>query len=51
MTERLTTHEGHVVPKIECTAEYVEVCGVRIPRPEGLAPSHWYNFWREARRD
>ena len=42
-----TTELG--VPEIIIDANEVTICGVRVPRPESLAPSQWQAFWERAK--
>ncbi len=34
-------------PEIIATSQDVSVCGVRVERPEGIAPSQWLGYWRK----
>ena len=32
-------------PQVDVTMNDVTVCGVRIKRPDSIAPSQWLYFW------
>jgi hypothetical protein len=37
-------------PTIDVSADHVVILGIRIPRPPGIAPSQWIEFWTRAKQ-
>jgi hypothetical protein len=38
-------------PNVTVTPAWIEIEGVRIPRPHRLSPSQWLHFWHQEDRE